>query len=423
MITYKPIVIPGSRRRDGTWPVKIRVTFKGVSRRLPTTLVCQDCDLTRGGKIKNATILDRAAELINRMRATTADLSPFTLELWDVDKVVAHIRESMQAQTFRLDFFEFADAYLTSKNPSTRRAYDGALAALERFIGRRQLDINDITRQMLIAFAESEKGVGKRHRAASGVTITDKPKIDGGISSRNVGKLSHIFDAARFRYNDEDAGRYLIRRSPFDGLPKAYPAGKGQRNLGVELIQRIIDAQPVCEEEAVALSAFLLSFATMGANLADLYDARAVVGDTWIYNRRKTASRRADRAEVRVLLTDTVRAIVARLGGHCAGADTWFVPALHKWRADAVTPAINRRLRLWAEREGIEVFTFYAARHTWATLARGQGVEKATVDEALAHVGDFRIADIYAERNWQLSWAANDKVLALFNWSAYCPDA
>ena len=77
---------------------------------------------------------------------------------------------------------------------------------------------------------------------------------------------------------------------------------------------------------------------------------------------------------------------------------------------------INMALRRWAEREGIKPFTFYAARHTWATLARSAGVEKATVDEALAHIGDYRIADIYAERNWSLAWAANDKVMALFRW-------
>lgn len=59
MITYKPIIIQGGRRRDGTYPVKIRVTFKGVVRRLPTTLVCTDSDITRSGRIKSAAVLER----------------------------------------------------------------------------------------------------------------------------------------------------------------------------------------------------------------------------------------------------------------------------------------------------------------------------------------------------------------------------
>ena len=77
---------------------------------------------------------------------------------------------------------------------------------------------------------------------------------------------------------------------------------------------------------------------------------------------------------------------------------------------------MNAALRRWQRREGLPDFTFYAARHTWATLARRAGVEKATVDECLGHVGDFHLTDIYAERPWDLLDAANAKVLALFEW-------
>lgn len=418
IITYKPIIIPGGRRKDGTWPVKIRVTFKGVTRRIPTTLVCTDADLTRSGRIKNATILSKAQELITRMRATTADLSPFTLELWDVDKVIDHIRHGMTADTFRLDFFAFADAYLPSKGASTRKTYDVALSAFERFLGKRAIDINDITRQILIEFADAENGRGKRHRTRTGWYDTPTPKIEGGISSRNIGKLSHIFNAAKLRFNDED-GRILIPRSPFEGLSKAYPKGKGQRNLGVEVMQQMIDSRPGNDTEALALAVFIVSFATMGANLADLYAAKPVKGSLWTYNRKKTASRRADRAEVRVLLSEKIKPFLDKAKGQREGP--WWLNELHRWKEDAVTHLINRYLKKWAERAGVEPFTFYAARHTWASLARKCGVEKATVDEALAHVGDFRIADIYAERNWELAWAANEKVLALFSWPGQIP--
>ena len=38
------------------------------------------------------------------------------------------------------------------------------------------------------------------------------------------------------------------------------------------------------------------------------------------------------------------------------------------------------------------------------------------MDEALGHIGDYQVADIYAERNWALAWEANRKVLELFHW-------
>ena len=43
-------------------------------------------------------------------------------------------------------------------------------------------------------------------------------------------------------------------------------------------------------------------------------------------------------------------------------------------------------------------------------------MDKATIDEALGHVGEFRIADIYAERDWEVIASANDKVLGRFRW-------
>ena len=160
---------------------------------------------------------------------------------------------------------------------------------------------------------------------------------------------------------------------------------------------------------------FVVSFLTQGANLADLYRQRDFAGDVWRYNRKKTEHRRADGAEMRVTLQPELSEFVGRL--RSAGPRGWWLPALHLLgtNADGCTLLVNRGLRSWCEREGLPPFTFYAARHTWATLARRIGVEKATVDEALCHVGDFSVADIYAERAWHLHAEANRRVISLFS--------
>ena len=419
MITYKPIIIQGGRRKDGTWPVKVRVTFKGVSRRLPTTLVCYDADLTRSGKIKNPTVLQKANELIARMRATLSDISPFTLENWDVDKVVEHIRSSMASESFRLDFIAFGKDYVREKDEGTRAGYITALNAFARFLGRDSIDINDITKALLLQFqdwADSQGRVFYNYR--KGVyQDTGKPTAPGGNSGRWVSRLAYLFDEAKYLYNDEDTGRIVIPRSPFDFVPRRKVLPKGQECLEVEVIQKVIDARPEKEQERIALATFVVSFATMGANLADLYDAPAQKGQKWHYFRRKTTKRRPDHAEVFVALEPALEAFVAVLQRTRKEAGDYWLPALHIWGSSRIADTmVNKYLRDWCEREGIKPFKFYAARHSWATLARRLKVEKATVDEALAHVGDFKVTDIYAERNWELAWEANRKVLALFSW-------
>ena len=329
MITYKPIIIQGGRRKDGTYPVKIRVTFKGVSRRIPTTLVARDQDLTRSGRIKNATILEKAGELISRMRATCDNLSPFTLEGWNVDQVVQHIRDTLTADSFRLDFFTFGREFIQGKAEGTRAGYTTALNALARFLGGEALEVNSITRALLVEFQEWADNQPRTffNYHTGEYQRTRKATTPGGNSGRWLSRLAHIFQAAKDRYNDEDSGRILIPRSPFDSIPRRRTLPQGQKALPVEVIQRLIDARPEVPQERTALAAFLVSLGTMGANLADLWEAPAFTGLSWRYNRSKTRDRRMDRAEVIVAVEPEIGPFLARLQTE-PGSPWWLPPSI-----------------------------------------------------------------------------------------------
>lgn len=421
-VTFKPIVVQGGRRKDGTWAVYIRVTFKGICRRIPTTIVATATDLTRSGKIKSPDILARTGDLVSRMRGAIQDLTIFELEAWDVDRVVGRIRDRLGCESFHLDVFSWSARFLQTKAPGTRRTYDQALSALERFLGRRELDVNAITRAMLLDFVDYVNTEPKMHRDRHGdrATETGKDKIAGAAAARHIMKLGHIFRAAKDRYNDEDSGKILIPRSPFDSLHIPAPRSSGgPRSIGFDAMQRAILATPDGERERLALAAFVLSFCLMGVNLADLWDAPPVPeGATWIYHRQKTRERRPDGAEMRVTVPRSAAPFIERLrASNRANSGVW-LPGLRRLagKKDICTAKINTLLRRWAEREGLPGFTFGSARHTWATVARAHGIEKATVDECLGHVGDFDLTDIYAERSWDQINAANGKVLALFRW-------
>ena len=306
-----------------------------------------------------------------------------------MDEVVTHIRSRLSAQDFRLDFIAYGRALVSGKKTHTRLYYETALNALEKFNGSPVLDINAITRRMLLDFAAS---VGEVKAA------------------RHLAKLAYIYREARTEYNDEDAGLIRIPRQPFTNLPKIQRQGKEQKPLPPETMQALIDYQPRNEWERITLAVFLLSFCTMGANLADLYAQKGPVSGSWKYNRRKTG------VYVEVRLNQKIDTFVAMLQD---GTDSpWWLPELHRYgSADTATRNINKWLDRIAQRLGVPSFRFYAARKTWGTTARRIGIEKATVDDALAHVGDYKMTDIYAEKNWDLTAQANEKVLALFDWT------
>ena len=403
MITIKPIVVPSNRRTDGSYLVVLRVYFAGKVRRVPTSIVCRPGDLTRSGRIKSQAVLDSANTQAKKMMEAVSSYTDKDLAGKDVDWVVDRMKCADRMHTFHLDFFSFADEYLETKNPSSRCQYITALNAFALYLGRRSIDINSITKALLVDFVSWMDG--KAFSFQSGELIqSERARIPNGAESRHIAKLGHIYGKAKERYNDEDDGAILIPRSPFSGIKIKPPPSKGQDPLGVKMMQRVIDARHPLQTVQMSLDLFVLSFALMGANLADLFEARRI-GTVWVYRRKKVRERRADGARMRVTIPECVKSRLLAL------------KELQKHDPRYITDFVNRGLKRWCEDEGIPRFTFGAARHTFATLARYKaGVEKATVDECLCHIGDYRVTDIYLQRDWDLLDRANRKVLGLFKW-------
>ena len=152
-------------------------------------------------------------------------------------------------------------------------------------------------------------------------------------------------------------------------------------------------------------------------NSVDMYYAEPVKRNTLVYNRRKTASRRDDKAEMRVRIDSCLDCLMEKYGDPRN-------KRLFNFYTRYATPfnfnkALNTGLKQIGKILGIEGLEFYAARHSWATIARSSdaGVDKSTVHEALNHVSsNLAITDIYIDRDWSVIWNANKKVLALFDW-------
>ena len=80
---------------------------------------------------------------------------------------------------------------------------------------------------------------------------------------------------------------------------------------------------------------------------------------------------------------------------------------------DAFNKAINYGLKQIGEILQIEDLEYYAARHSWATLAVNKvGIDKYTVHAALNHIDEaMKVTDIYIERDFEVENEANRKVL------------
>ena len=397
MITIKPCIYRHQRRADGTYPVKLRVTLGRVSRTLPTTLIATAEQLTRSLKPKDPALAASMEELAASVRRTIAKLSPFAVETMTVNDAVAFIKADQQAQA-GIDFFSFAEGWIKGRKRNTERSYIQALASLRRFAGPGPLDCRRITRRFVQEWVDSIEGSAAKNRYTT--------------------LVGAIFSAARLRYNDETAGVWAIPQEPFRGIKLPRYKAHGQKPLDIATIQAIINAQNCTRLQRYALDIFLISLCTQGANLVDLYKMKAPVDGLLRYNRQKVVDRRLDGAPMVLRVEPCCAALADRMRAYKGGR--WLDIADHWCNSDQATQGVNRSIGYWCAKNNIPRFTFYAARHTWATLARSArvGADKALVDEALAHRGDLPLTDIYAERDPSLQWAVNAKVLALFDWSA-----
>ena len=432
--TFKAVVYADNKKKDGTYNLKIRVTHNRRSLKVSTNIYVFPDDLGRKLQIKNQEIIDLADDLIRRWRYLVNRLG-IAAEVMDVKQIVQYIKESeITGEGFHLDFIEYGRKVAASKSKGTARSYDTSLNALERFMRGKPLDINSVTAKFLSdfeAFLAHEPVM--RYDRQKRVEKTSRSKSNGRALSLYMANIRHIHNEAKKEFNDEDSGIIRIPQSPFRKYAVKRPPTPKKRALQPETIQAIIDLPDADRKTGniadftrrdFARDCFLLSFALAGMNSADLFDCKASDFDRKeriiTYKRQKTRTRRADEAETKIRIEPCIWPLAQKYISK--GGDRLFCFDKHYSTLNSFSIALNTGLRqIEAAIKPEKHITFYAARHSWATIGRSKAlnIDKYTIHEGLNHVDDrMRITDIYVERDYSLIWEANAKILGIFDWSA-----
>lgn len=419
MATFKAEV--QNKRVDGTYNVRIRVIHNRETRRLSTHIFVTDTDLTRALKIKNINVLQQCEVLIAKCRNICNDLGYESI-IMPIDDLIDKIKGRLLGDQFNLDFIQYTREKAADMNPGTASTYIIMLSALKRFIKRDHLDITEITTAFLRdfeKFIEAEPSQQGSNRKTEKKDI--KPKSGRAVSAY-IACVRAIHNKAKAEFNDEDRGLIRIPFSPFKNYKIKPQPNTRKRGLTPETIQAIIDLPyEDCESSRINLAkdCFIMSFALIGMNSTDMYYSEPANKKILIYNRRKTADRRDDKAEMRVHIDSCLDCLMERYSDPQG-------KRLFNFYHRYATPfnfnkALNIGLKQIGKILGVDRLEFYAARHSWATIASSSnvGIDKITVHEALNHVNsNLAITDIYIDRDWSVIWNANKKVLLLFDWSA-----
>lgn len=416
MVTFKAVVLPHQRHEDGTFNVKIRLTHKRRSKYIPTTFTAYPGDLKKNLDIKpTSSLMFRCLQEIRKYSDAVTEMGYLPVDAMDVSQLADALMTRMkQKESFRLDFFKFGEELVSTESPGTGRNHTSALNSFARFLGRRECDINDITGDMVRKFAEWYSAEPKMQLIHGKMVKTKKKKVGENSTQRLISYLGSIHNAARDRYNDEDEGVIRIPRRPFTKVRFGMIVHRGQGSLSVEEMQAMIDARPRTVKQQIAVDLFVVSFALMGMNLADMLVLPYAGGDTLTYCRKKTRDHRSDRAEITVKIPACIRERLERL----SDGKEFISPLITKGNPIYFTSNCAHNLGNYTEKTFGRRFTIYAARHTFASLARNEcGADKETVDECLAHLTPgMKLADVYIKKDWSRLWKIQQSVIDLFNW-------
>ncbi len=407
MATFKATI--GRLRADNTYSIRIRVIHSRGVAYIPTDIYVSK-EYVRNSKksgtaINDYRVLDKIKATIRRYMRICDENDLCGL---DVKGVVALINARDKDDIMATDFVEYvkrnAEKLKAAGHAGTATNRITAINAFCRVFGSEVIPLSSLTR--------------KRTRDVF-MSISGKR-----APSLYKAQLQAAYNSMMKEYNiDAD----IIPFNPFTGIDVSSHEPPKKRALEMDKIMSIFGMrdEPLTEGTKgarynLAKDVFMLSFFLVGMNSADLFSCSEYKNGRIIYERQKTRNRRSDKALMSVKVPDAAMSLFEKYrdvkeSGH----------VFRFWRmyADKGTfnAAINKGLKIVGKRIGEPMLTFYAARHSWATIAVNDcGIDKWTVHLALNHVDPATaVTDIYIKKSWKPVDEANEKVIeALFRQSA-----
>ena len=416
MLTIKAEIKRSELKVDGTYNVKIRFTLDRKVKRLSTNLFVTQQDLTKSLKFKEDTSIKREIDrLVLYYREQCLKLQ-LDQNHYSLDEIIEFLNGEQEKQQ-TIDFIKFSREWIASTTIKGAPNYTTAINALVRFVGKEELDINLIT----LDFLEQFKAflIGERDARTKKLMQQGKRVTSNRTLSLYLVSIKKLFSEAKRKFNKKDKNLILIPNSPFEDFKIPKQEATRKRAIPADIIKKVWKLpykdmkkgyKSTCRYN-LAKDCFILSFCLIGINSADLYNATKMRGNTIIYNRTKTKARRLDGAKMMVDIPKIVQPLIDKYKDSTGKRLFNF----YQYYGDEKTfnKAINSGLKEIGSILEVDDLEYYAARHSWATIALNKvGIDKYIVHAALNHIDDsMKVTDIYIERDFVNENKANVKVV------------
>ena len=393
-------------RKDGFWPVYIRVTYRRKVGywKTPKLTVTRYVD---GGSITDPEINQYGNAIIESWQLR---LNAVNCESWKVAEIIEYCSKIDEPVSFSKYVRSYYARMEKEGRDRTAKNYKLAIQHLERHIGSNDLMFGDLTEVRLKDWiSQMVKSGAKRCKEMYPVN------------------LRMAWKAALLEYNDPELGIIRIKNNPWEriSIPKAddtMKQAKQPEDLRQFFNMPIPETRYTRPLMEIGRDVAKIAFCLGGMYCVDLWELNEEDYHHGIihYYRAKTRGERSDRAYMEMRVPDLLLPLFEKYKARKEYGEGEKKP-LFVWREwygteDSFCANVNMGIRQVCQKlMGLskeEDYSILTLRHSWASIAWNElGNDWKAVAFAMNHSSAHRVTEIYVKKDFSPAWELNEKVV------------
>jgi integrase/recombinase XerD len=377
-------------RNDGTYAVKLRVTFKRIQKYYPISVSLTSNEWEKVFSERPRKEYKDHLLYFNKVEQDANEIIK-EMPVFSFSAFEKKFNNGPKIEQDALTVFQsYVDQLKQEQRIGTSSSYNCALVSIKKFVEskhRKKLNFWDITSEWL---TEYETWMIKKGN--SNTTI--------GIYVRSLRTIVNL----GIERNLLDKDSY-----PFGKRKYQIPASKNiKKALVIEDIKRIIDYKPKTDAEARARDLWIFSYLCNGVNVKDIakLQYKNLTSKHISFIRSKTErSTKTNQKQITILRMHEIDEIIEKWGVKPEDPETYIFnlisandnPEHELLMIKQATKTINKYMKRIGESLKLDLkLTTYTARHSYATVLKRSGAPVEFISESLGHK-DLRTTENYLD--------------------------
>ena len=398
MATFKACV--QKERKDGFFPVYIRVTHRRTTQYIKTDKMVTRKELTKSNEIKDPFVLQFCTQ---RILEYNEKLNKVNIEHWTAKEVAEFLTKESEDICFSDYARKHIDRMIDKGEQRNARNYELALQHMERFAGTTKVMFSHLTSNFVNRWIESME---QTHRAKEMYPIC----------------MRQVFKAAQVEMNDYDNGIIRIKTNPWVKV-KIPKADRTEKLAITPEACRTFFSFPLPDSKMkyplmeLGRDVAMMVLCLAGINTVDLFNLRKedYHGGIIHYQRAKTKKFRADGAYMEMRVPPILLPLFDKYANKDEADDHLFVFSQRHTTNDSFCANVNGGIRQICRAMGMtkdEDYSAYTFRHTWGTVAQNDcGASISEVAFAMNHSSGHKVTRGYIKIDFTPAWVLNEKVV------------